>query len=332
MTIQDCLDTPPRTVVAAAPPHVSFPPARPVHQARADCTSDSAGGLTFAVRLLGASGKELGAREVPGGAAVLLRLRQHDGPEASLRLPLTCGAGNNGLRATLKATALLREGRWDAYLSLDGEEPLRMLPGVHDLRSLAGGAPFHAHAWLGVRLPYTTKHGNLTVRTWLRLPHAEAGALRVEEDAVALHGRLYGVRLTDTACLEARPRDAAVSPVRVPVRPDGAAATGTGPAPGTGPGHDAEGRHPAEDFAAELSLGSLLPGNQVWDLWLRPSDDGEPVRLARILDDVVNKKRVFSYPAQRVAGPGGAVHSVKPYYTINNNLSVRVGADQNPSH
>lgn len=322
--MRNCLDTPPPAITVAAVPDLGAPPVRrPVHHARADCTADSDGGLTFEVRLFDGNGKGIAATGMPEGAAVLLRLRQHQGPDASLRLPLTRAAADDRPRATLASAALLREGRWDAFLALPDDEPQRLLPGVHDLRSLAGGVSRHAHAWLGVRVPYTTKHGNLTVRTWLRRPHAEAGPLRVAADGITLRASLYGARLTATACLEARPRDAAASPVRVPVRLDGEGDSVRETAPGYGAGS----RHPECDFAAELPLEPLLSTPGVWDLWLSPSADDEPVRLARILDDVIDKKRVFSYPAQRVASPEGsegAVRSVRPYYTVNNNLSVRV--------
>ena len=317
---QHCLDTPALDLAVAAPPQVSSSFVRRVHHARADCVADSAGGLTFEVRLFDENGREFGAPEVPEAAAVLLRLRQQHGPDAALRLPLTRAAAGNRLRATLAGTALLREGRWDAYLILADEEPRRLLPGVHDLRSLANHVTFHAHAWLGVRIPYTTKHGNLTVRTWLRRPHAEAGALDMGDSAIGLRGRLYGARLTATARLEAHPRDPALSPVYVPVRPD----SEEHPGRETAPGYGADGQPPVRDFAAELPLESLLPGGRVWDLWLRPAEGEEPVRLARILDDVLDKKQVFRYPAQRVVGSGGSVHSARPYYTVNNNLSVDV--------
>ncbi|MDJ1132047.1 hypothetical protein [Streptomyces iconiensis] len=324
---QHCLDTPPRAEAAAAPPDAGSPPVHRVHHARADCTADSAGGLTFRVRLFDETAKEIKAPEVPEAAAVLLRLRRHHGPDASLRLPLVRTAADGGLRAVLAGTALLREGRWDASLVLADEEPQRLLPGVHDLRTLASHVPRETHAWLGVRIPYTTKHGNLTLRTWLRRPHAEAGALHLGDGAMALRGRLYGAPLTATACLEAHPRDSEVSPVRVPVRLDDEdERSGHGAAPGHGsaPGYGADARYPARGFAAELPLSSLLPGHRMWDLWLRPSVDEEPVRLARILDDILDKKRIFSYPPQRVTSSDGAVHSARPYYTVNNNLSVHV--------
>ncbi|RCG13906.1 hypothetical protein DTL70_32435 [Streptomyces diacarni] len=322
-------------------------PVPEVHHPRVDCTADSTVGLTFTVRLFGKDAKEIAASQVPESAAVLLRLRHQHGPDASLRLPLSPVAADGRLRATLPSTTQLPEGRWDAYLSLADEEPQRLLPGVHDLRALVdGGSPSDAHAWLGVRIPYTTKNGNLAVRAWLRRPHAEAGTLRVEDGTMVLQGRLYGARLTATASLEALPRDAAASPVRLPVRPDSGADSGPGRAPEgpktssraperapegletpegpEGEPGDADARHAARDFTVELPFTSLLPGHQAWDLWLRPSADEEPVRLARILDDIPDKKRIFTYPSRRVADRDGALHSVKPYYTINNNLSVQV--------
>ncbi|MBO8191571.1 hypothetical protein ITI46_07675 [Streptomyces oryzae] len=314
------LDAPVRTTAAAPPPNASSPHGRTPHRLRADCTTHGDGSLTFDVRLSDETGKKAAAPEADEHAAVLLRLRHHHGPDASLSLPLTPAATDGGLRATLPATTWLREGRWDAYLAQGDEEPQRLLPGVHDLRSLLGGAHVDARAWLGVRIPYTTKHGNLTIRTWVRRPHAEAGTLRIDDATIALHGTLYGAQLSATACLEARPRDSAAPPVRIPVRPAQEEHSGRETAPQHTPGP----HHPQHGFAAELPFTALLPGHRIWDLWLRPSADEEPVRVARILDDIPDKKHVFSYPSRHVASPDGTAHAVRPYYTVNNNLSVRV--------
>ncbi|MFG7941686.1 hypothetical protein [Streptomyces cacaoi] len=319
--IQEHRGTPPRAVPAPAPHRAGAPAARRIDHARADCTADSRGGLAFAVRLFDETAADVPAHEAPESAAVLLRLRQQHGPDATVRLPLARAEAGETLHATLAGTALLREGRWDAHLDLGGEELLRLLPGMNDLRSLAAGATFPAHAWLGVRIPYTTKHGNLSVRAWLRRPHAEAGALHLADGVMELHGTFHGVRLDTTAHLEARPRDAAAAPVRVPVRPDTEEHPGQATAPDDGP----EGRHPVRGFTTELPLDALLSFGGVWDLWLRPAENEEPVRVARILDDVLNKKRVFSYPAQQVTDGDGTAHPVRPYYTVNNNLSVEVG-------
>ncbi|WP_314173074.1 hypothetical protein [Streptomyces winkii] len=316
---------------AASAPTASTPgPATPdagppsATRPRADCTADSAGGLTFDVR----SSEVVVGSGRPCDPALLLRLRGGQEPEDTVRLPLGPAEGEVMLRAVLPSIMSLPEGRWDAYLALDGEEPRRLLPGVHDLRSLVDRVPRAGRTWLGVRIPYATKYGNLTVRSWLRWPHAEAGPLRFADGGIVLSGRLYGARLSATARLEAHPRDMAQAPVTVPVLPDGGvtARYGSDDGPsrsltstvGTG---DPE---PAPGFTARLPLDALPSGPRAWDLWLRPGAGEEPVRLARILDDVPDKKQIFSYPPQRVTGPDGAARSVRPYYTLDNDLSVRV--------
>lgn len=344
--------------VPAEPPAAAAEPVRP----RADCTADAAGGLTFDVRAGAWAGD---AQPPPGEAALLLRLRGGAGPEEAVRLPLgpveDAGALRRfaegaAMRAVLPSTMSLAEGRWDVYLDLPGREPVRLLPGVHDLRSLIGRAPSSGRAWLGVRIPYATKFGNLSIRSWLRWPHAEAGSVCVADGSMVLRGRLYGARLSPAARLEAHPRGTAGPPVSVPLLPDGEAAAGkdgrcggssagpgaedpggngpsgdrqdgslgTGPHPGGRRTDAAAGAEPAPGFAAALPLDALPPGERVWDLWLRPAADEEPARIARILDDIADKKHIFSYPPQTAAGEGGAVHSVRPYYTLDNDLSVRV--------
>lgn len=313
----------PREDGAARPP-APKPGARPAAvRPRADCTADSAGGLTFDVRLGGGAAT---AAPAPGGGALLLRMRGAEGPEDTVRLPLGPAEDEGTLRAVLPSIMSLPEGRWDAYLALDGKEPRRLLPGVHDLRSLIGRVPRQGRTWLGVRIPYATKYGNLTIRSWLRWPHAEAGPVRVSDGCMVLEGRLYGARVSATARLEAHPRDEseeAHEPVSVPVLLDGAEESGDG----GGESGKRTGEGNAPGFSARLPLDILSFEQRVWDLWVRPSAEEEPVRLGRILDDVPDKGQIFSYPPQRVTGPEGAFYSVRPYYTLDNDLSVRVSCD-----
>lgn len=269
-----------------------------------DCTADIAGGLTFDVRL--PEGTDPG--QDPG---LLLRLRPGpDGETETVRLPLAPvedGAPALILRAALPSTVPLAEGRWNVFLALDDQEPRRLVPGVNDLRSLVDRTPRESRTWLGVRIPYATKHGNLSVRAWLRWPHAEAGSLRVMDGGLVLCGRLYGAEITPTARLEARPRRGGAASVHAEV--------------------DAEGA----DFTAVLPYPPLA-GHQLWDLWLSPGEGEKAVRVARILDDVPDKKRIFTYPAQRIEPlpgqeSGTAVETVAtatPYYTLNNDLALRV--------
>ncbi|GES33081.1 hypothetical protein AB0G60_27640 [Streptomyces angustmyceticus] len=269
---------------------------------RADCIADSAGGLTF----------DLNApQETPGAwsAALVLRLRGGDGADDEVRLPLgPNGAGR--LRAVLPSTVPLAEGRWNAYADLgDGQDPRRLLPGLNDLRSLVDRRPLAGIGRLGVRIPYATKFGNLALRSWRRGPHAEAGDILVAPDGMTVSGRLYGAAPGAGARAEARARrdaastDAAPATVTVPLTVEGTEFTFT---------------LPYEELAARWEQGS-----EPWDLWLRPAEGARPVRLARLLDDVADKKQVFSYPALPVPSGTGRLR-VGPYYTLDNDLAVRV--------
>ncbi|MFJ9472308.1 hypothetical protein [Streptomyces caniferus] len=274
---------------------------------RADCIADSAGGLTF----------DLNApQETPAAwsAALVLRLRGGDGADDEVRLPLgPNGAGR--LRAVLPSTVSLAEGRWNAYADLgDGRDPQRLLPGLNDLRSLVDRRPLAGIGRLGVRIPYATKFGNLALRSWLRGPHAEAGDILVTPDGMTVSGRLYGASPGAGARAEARSR-------RTPAAPDSAPVTVTVPLTVEGP--EFTFALPYEELA-----GHWERGNEPWDLWLRPAEGAPPVRIARLLDDVADKKQVFSYPALPVHADAEELR-IGPYYTLDNDLAVRVaGAEE----
>lgn len=318
--------------VSPAPAHARTPLGQPLHarppktpksrRPQADCTADTAGGVTIDVRLPDEPAATAGmALAAAGSAALLLRRRGGEGPADTVRLPLGPAGTESTMRAVLPSIMTLPEGRWDAFLALAEAEPQRLLSGLHDLRSLIDRVPRQGRTWLGVRIPYATKYGNLTVRSWLRWPHAEAGRLCVEDGRVRLRGELFGAPLGGTARIEVRPRDAVDAPsvfrpatreVRVPGHPGSRGARQSEPDPESATG-----------FTAELPLAALTPEHRVWDLWLRPGAAAEPVRIARILDDVPDKRQIFSYPPQRVSDAAGD-RTVRPYYTLDNDLSVRV--------
>ena len=264
---------------------------------RIHCRADAAGTLTFALPAAAAG---------PRPVRLLLRRRNAEPPQEVL-LPLVPD-GDGQLTTTLDAGAPLAEGRWDAFLApADGtEEPRRPALGVNDLRTLADRASGHVDAPVAVRLPYATRQGDLAIRSWLRAAHAEAGDLHVAADALTVHGRVHGTELTPRACVELRGRTGARPLLRVPVRTEGADFTGT-----------VTYRELVDDEATQ----------EFWDLWLRPEGaDGPRVRIARLLDDVADKKPVFTFPARRVPGraaSGGSVE-VRPYYTVDNDLAVRI--------
>ncbi|MFJ9177529.1 hypothetical protein [Streptomyces sp. NPDC102360] len=256
---------------------------------RADCIADSAGGLTFDVTDHGSPD--------PASLVLVDRASGH-----TVRLPLT-PTGEGRLRASLPISVSLEEGRWDAYAQVAGDEPVRLMPGVNDLRSLVDRAPSGSRGYVAVRIPYVTKNGNLTVRSWLRAPHAESGELLIADGELTVHGRVYGAAFTAKAYAEIRSRA-----VRGPVL--------RGELDWDGP-----------RFTLRIGYDELREGR--WDLWLRPAgDDGPRVRLARLLDDIADKKPIFTYPVARVTVAGRGELTAEAYYTGANDLSVQVSAVQ----
>ncbi|MGP3967642.1 hypothetical protein [Streptomyces sp. 6N223] len=75
---------------------------------------------------------------------------------------------------------------------------------------------------------------------------------------------------------------------------------------------------PVEDLVADG-----LPVPAQWDLYLTGggSRPAKKLRLARLLDDIENKKKIMVFPAQPVSARAGKA-LVKPYYTVHDNLSV----------
>ncbi|MFJ9539339.1 hypothetical protein ACIRPX_19025 [Streptomyces sp. NPDC101225] len=253
---------------------------------RADCVADSAGGLTFDVPAAG---------EVAGAHVVLHRRDGHE----EVCLPLT-PAGDGRLRAALPSSVALSEGRWEAFARVDAGEPRRLQLGTTDLRSLAARNPSGSRGHVAVRIPYATRQGRLVVRSWLRAPHAEAGEPLVARGVLTVSGRMYGTGVGPHAYAEVHGRHASVPVRRAAVLADRAA------------------------FRFQVAYAALEPG--VWDLWLRPAGEAGPaVRVARLLDDVADKKPVFTYPRVRVDTPYGPVEA-GPYYTRDNDLSVSVTA------
>ncbi|MGW0842959.1 hypothetical protein ACWD26_22965 [Streptomyces sp. NPDC002787] len=255
---------------------------------RTDCVADFAGGLTF----------EVADRGESGPAHLVLFLRDSD---QQVRLPLT-PAGDGRLRAALPSSVDLPEGRWDAYLQVADGEPRRLSPGVNDLRSLVDRAPSATADRIAVRIPYGTKHGNLTLRSWERSPHAEAGELHIGDGELEVTVQTYGAGTTSDAYAELTDQNGVAPAVRADLTHD-----------------DDRG-----GLRFTVAYGDLRPGS--WDLWLRPQGETGPrVRIARLLDDIVEKHPVFVYPRTRAETEHGPVEA-EPYYTADNDLSVTVDA------
>ncbi|WP_320777354.1 hypothetical protein [Streptomyces sp. CRN 30] len=263
---------------------------------RVDCTVTADGLITFGLRLPAAA----------PGTRLLLRLRPKKGqPERTLHfLPLeAAGETDDGRHtAVLPVGTVLAEGRWDVYLT-DGPDTARRRPrpGPRDLRALVDGAARDRTAPVAVRVPYATKDGYLAVRAWLRDAHAETGRVTVADGTLTVAARLHGASLTDDAAVLLRPRGTGTERL-LPLR---AAAD-------------------RRDFTFTADLAELAApagdtgtATRIWDVFVRPDGTSARVRVARLLDDVADRKDVHVLPAATVAGT-----VLRPYYTVDNDLAV----------
>ncbi|MEV0598116.1 hypothetical protein AB0I82_02255 [Streptomyces sp. NPDC050315] len=126
--------------------------------------------------------------------------------------------------------------------------------------------------------------------------HAEVAEIWPRDGRIRVLGHVVGAA-SGAGTLVARVRDAAGTELRLA----------------------AKGRGSRFEVSVPLdALASATPeGDRVWDLYLVPDGCDDALRLGRHLDDVPGKKKIFTYPAQRVGGL-----RIEPYYTVQDNLSI----------
>ncbi|MFG3145348.1 transferase [Streptomyces sp. M41(2017)] len=258
---------------------------------RVGCAVDADGRITFGVRLPSA-----------GRPRLLLQPRPKKGQPEKAPHVLDLEPSEDGrLVGVLDDNTALAEGRWDVYLldEPDGERQ-RLRPGPRDLRVLVDGGARDRSSPVEVRVPYVTKSGYLSVRTWVRAAHAEADRIVVTDDGtIDVTGRLHGAAFGAGAVVRMRVRGTdTVRKVEPRVEDDGLGFSFT-----VG----------CDELAGPVS------GDGVWDVHVRPAASAPAVRVGRLLDDVADRKEVFVYPSAEVDGC-----EVRPYYTMDNDLSVEV--------
>jgi glycosyltransferase involved in cell wall biosynthesis len=248
---------------------------------------------------------------VPRGARLAFRARTDKRSKHLVRLPLT--GGPTGSTASFDADSpLLAEGRWDLFLEDRDGRRGRLRAGLLDVRGLLGGcaetAPFTRN------VPYRTADGYLAVGVWRRERHAELGELWYGAGVVTVHGRLVGWSFDG-----AQPRLLLTRRGEHPAELAVAGSTTRG-----------------DDFAFDVPLAALaarrLARHEDWDVAVRGAG-GEPAPLARLMDDVIERKRVYAYPPVRVdedlpleiyeEHPAAEVR-VKPYCTVGSGLAFVV--------
>ena len=243
-----------------------------------------------------------GEAHLEGGARAELVLRD----ELSREHRIALARGEDGYAGAFDATVTVSalagaEGEtnvWDAYVALDGASEER-LPASADAR-LARTSVTPEDASLYRVRPYLRHQGHLSLAVSRLAPHAEVLEVVVEDEAVAVRGFL--------------PRPPAEPPV-----------TARLVARRRSTGSEVSGSATVEDdrFSARLDLGELVDASDsdVWDLRLEVPGAGT-LRLGAHLDDVRNKKNVLLYPP-RTLSRGGVERKLRPYFTVENNLSIR---------
>ncbi|MFG3197659.1 transferase [Streptomyces sp. NPDC048208] len=261
---------------------------------RVTCVADADGRVTFHLPL----------PEPDGSPHLLLRARPRKGlPDpAERRLPLAAG-GDGRVRAVLEPLPPLEEGRWDAFLVREQDaEPEQLASGPLDLRVLVDGGRVDRPSPVAARVPYRALDGFLAVRAWLRTAHAETDRIEVGDRATSVTARLHGASFGDGALVRLRGRG---SRAERTVRPD----------------TDADGRGFRFTVDHAELTGSDGADVRYWDVDVLPAAGAAAIRVGRVLDDVADRKQSFVYPA---ANTGGRL--VRPYYTVDNDLSFEVTA------
>ncbi|MEU1077085.1 MULTISPECIES: glycosyltransferase family 4 protein [unclassified Streptomyces] len=277
------------------------PGPRPPLHPKARCHVDAAGDLVIRLDRAGMKGSAF---------TLTAALRKSEGrTDDVISLPLRRpGPGADTWTATLHRGDQLAEGRWDFHVhrSDDGVRR-RVASEAVDQRCLLTLEPLPSvpFSWW---IPYTTVKGNLSVRTWRRPMHAEARKVNVDATSFSVMGTLHGTEPQhgDHPRLLAVPR-----------------------------------RRPSAAFEADLTVSEegvfhftvahsqalhASDGQpEVWDLWLRLSPGSQPVRVARILGDLIDRKRTDVYTATDTPHPQTGISTrLRPYFTVNNDLALRL--------
>jgi glycosyltransferase involved in cell wall biosynthesis len=192
---------------------------------------------------------------------------------------------------------VLWTGTWDAHVAVG--------PAVSRLAAREGlqlARPLVLRAGHGARRvrPFTTAKGNFSIDVTSSSLHAELRRVEIGTEAITLVGEL--------------PADGS--------RPERLTMKNRSGQP------DVKAPVSVEDngFRADIELSDLVSSDtetQVWDLHLQMSGLPELLRIGQYFDDIADKKRILVYPWRRTTRDGIDCE-IRPYFTIQNNLSVQV--------
>jgi glycosyltransferase involved in cell wall biosynthesis len=278
----------------------------------ADCVVDSDGSLTLTLVSPLPAGVERGARLVCTRTGARSEVREFD--------------FNAGGSVTIPADEVFAEGLWNAYVEVTGSGARgRVAARVVDQRGAMHAAERLAPGEAVRNLvPYEDKaKGNaLMLRAWSRPVHAEADDVQVDGTQITLSGSLFGTAAVSGApTLLLRRRGKPAEELSFAGEKKGANGF-------------------RFTFSCAAPAAAQTSTHDVWDAFVRYAPDAKPVKIGRVLDDVVMKKDIYIYPqsvlpkrrtgslaraaAKRVLGKPRARVRTRVYYTLSNDVALNV--------
>ncbi|WP_414170569.1 glycosyltransferase family 4 protein [Streptoverticillium reticulum] len=223
-------------------------------------------------------------------------------------IPATQGSEENSCTAVIPRDGhSLPEGNWDLYVaSPDTQLRRRLSTGHYDNRNLMKiTGSCETDPALHALVPVVHPDETLALRSWVRHTHAEAEHIRLDEDSFTVQGRLWGTECTESSEAQLVGREHEEIGFSLPVTrlPEG------------GFRFTVPVRIPAHRRAVE---------HDRWDLYLVPDQGATPVRIARLLGDYTDKKRVHNYPPIILRKTKRGPVRVRPFFTVGNELSMNV--------
>ncbi|MET9297651.1 glycosyltransferase family 4 protein [Streptomyces sp. NPDC003077] len=217
------------------------------------------------------------------------------------------------------------EGEWELSLrTAQGHEAALHTDGCDVLEILSLPLPREEGPAFSLLLPYVGENGRLSLRSLVRPRHCELDTLVVSDERITIDARLWGAELGEGAQVRAVHRSDKNRNLEFPVTP--------------GEGDRLRSELPCERLSGAHARG----GEDIWDLWLVPGKDAEPVRMCKLATDVLQPMNVFTFPRPvlrtRVARPetkGGLFgkkpataaviqNELRPYYSSAGQLSLKV--------
>lgn len=261
---------------------------RRISSAEATCRVDSKGNLRIIL-----------PTDLPDEDSWRLVCRPRTTDQKPVTLDFSRTSREEGAMAVMERELLdLPEGRWDFFLEHDGTRRYPLSVGRVELAGLLL-CPRPTTRLVSWWIPYINASGKLSLRTWKRNGHAELGNVTISDTGLTL--RINTSTPSDHDELILAPRsDSRATPVRTRLQRTSSGLAATIPA-----AHIAEAAATAHDD---------------WDVFLARSGYPE-VRVARLLDDLVQRKRIHTYRSVPVISSRGTTR-VRLYFTPANDLSV----------